>query len=345
MVIYNTALTYEENLKKPPVVENPVKFSGEPKVDLMGTKVYAPIGIPAGPLPNADYIEAAVKLGVCVPTYKTVRTIERACHPFPNCVFLLPECVVEMGGQAVASGEKTDTMTNSFGMPSFAPDIWMPDVARAQKYIDENPGRLLIVSVVGSKTESREALAADYALCANYAKDAGARIIELNLSCPNVGKEGLGSIYQDGELAGEIVRAVRKALGNEIRILIKVGFWSNKRNMEDVVAAAVKAGVNGIVGINTIPMNVYDKDGNQALPGPGRLSSGVCGRGIAPFAEAWLKDVSKLNADNKYGLVIGSSGGIMDAGDFNKRLDGGADFALAATGPMSDPDMFRRFFG
>jgi len=348
-MIYDINLSYEENLAQPPVIDKPVEFSGKPKFRLMGREVWAPIGIAAGILPNSDYIKAAVEAGAPILTYKTVRTEERECHPFPNCLFLAPDTVVKPGFPAVASRKTTgDTMTNSFGMPSVHPNVWMYDVNKAQSYVDEKPGRMMIVSVVGTPNASapnqRKHLADDYALCAELAVEAGAKAIELNLSCPNVGKEGLGSIYQDSELTSEIIRTVRKDIGSEIPLLIKVGYYEDESKMKSVAAAALKAGVSGFVGINTISMNVVDKDGNQALPGAGRLSSGVCGAGIAPYAERWLESMLKLRHEMKADFAIGSSGGIMTHEKFGERLERGADFALSTTGAMLRPEIFGDFF-
>ena len=343
--LYDTKLSYEENFKNPPVYQPKVRFKGTPSVPLFGHNVYAPVGIAAGPLLNSEFIKAAVNMGSNIATYKTVRTGRRDCLAYPNCVFLNPECAVYPDGTAHSQDEESDTITNSFGMPSGHPDEWMPDVEIAQRYVDENPGSMMIVSVVGTPDDQVSDqigyLAGDYARCAALAKEVGARVIELNLSCPNVRKD-LGAIYADKDLTARIICATRKEIGKEIPLLIKVGYWQNSRTMREVVPAALQAGVTGIVGINTISMKVLNKAGAPALPG--RETSGVCGAGIDWHAIKWLNAITDLRSEMSYNFVIGASGGIVGSDGFKDRLYRGADFALTATGAMLDPNIFVKHF-
>jgi len=340
-LLYDTKRTYTENFENPPVYHPKVRLKGNPRVQIFGHNVHAPVGIAAGPLLNAEFIKAAVDMGANVVTYKTVRTGYRECLPYPNCVYIKPGSEITPDGAAFAQDEKTDTITNSFGMPSSGPDVWMPDVERAQRYVDENTGRVMIVSVVGTPDDQADDqighLANDYARCAALAKDAGARAIELNLSCPNVRKD-LGAIYTDKDLTARIVSATRKEIGKQIPLFIKVGFWEKSKVMREVTAAAVKSGVTGIVGINTISMKVSYPDGT--LPLPGRETSGVCGKGIEWHAVKWLNSITDLRREVGYDLVIGASGGIMEGYEFEDRLYRGADFALATTGAMLNPNIF-----
>jgi hypothetical protein len=50
--------------------------------------VATPIGVPAGPLLNARWIEVAAKLGFDVLTYKTIRSVEFSGHPVPNMIYV-----------------------------------------------------------------------------------------------------------------------------------------------------------------------------------------------------------------------------------------------------------------
>ncbi|MCL2017244.1 MAG: hypothetical protein FWG80_00510 [Alphaproteobacteria bacterium] len=338
---YNTKFTYEKNYSNPPKTNKKLKYTGEPQIDLMGHKVYAPIGIAAGTVLNSDYVKAAVAGGASVITSKTLRSLERECLPYPNCVYIKPGSIIEPNGTVIAQKERTDTMTNSFGMPSASPDFWMQDVRIAQEYIDANPGHLMIVSVVGTPFEGVqdpvEQLAMNYAECAVMAQMAGGKVIELNFSCPNVRKD-LGLIYQDASLTSEIIRMTRHGIGKDIPLLIKVAYWQEEYVMQKVVDAALNAGASGFVGINTIPMNVTDEFGAPALPG--RLSSGVCGKGIAPYAIKWLDSMVEFREKTNAKFIIGSSGGITCHDEFDDRLRSGADFALATTSSMHNPGIF-----
>ncbi len=58
--------------------------AGEPRFSLFGNPISYPIGIPAGPLLNGTFVKAALDKGFDVPVHKTVRTRDRASHPWPN---------------------------------------------------------------------------------------------------------------------------------------------------------------------------------------------------------------------------------------------------------------------
>src|SRR5665213_3188471 len=57
---------------------------GDPQYSFLGHKVYEPFGIPAGPLLNSRFVNAALDMGFDIPVYKTVRTRKYASHPSPN---------------------------------------------------------------------------------------------------------------------------------------------------------------------------------------------------------------------------------------------------------------------
>ncbi|MDE2025983.1 MAG: hypothetical protein KGJ07_05800, partial [Patescibacteria group bacterium] len=55
----------------------------EPLYEFFGHKVFLPFGIPAGPLLNGRYVKAALDKGFNIPVYKTVRTHQYPCNPWP----------------------------------------------------------------------------------------------------------------------------------------------------------------------------------------------------------------------------------------------------------------------
>ncbi|MDR2902222.1 MAG: tRNA-dihydrouridine synthase [Lactobacillales bacterium] len=349
---YNPHKSYDENIKSGKPFEGDIPdFSLIPhKYDLFGHKLMTLTGVPAGTLPNADYIITMAHLGASIPTYKTVRVVHRNCLPFPNCVAVdlnrqLSE--TDIGARAIALPQyrpdtENLTITNSFGMPSLPADEWSGDIEKANKNL--LPGQVMIVSVVGTPNDNAADMQADlindYAVCAARAREAGAKIIELNFSCPNVRKD-LGSIYQDETLSANIVAAVKKAVPN-IPVLIKVGYMSDMEKLRTVMKAVTNAGVDGIVGINTIPMKVYNAD-NTTLPLPGRETSGLCGFAISDLSENFTKMMLKVREQEGMHIKIGSCGGITSPAAFQKRLDLGADFALSATASMFNPMLFKEY--
>ena len=61
--------------------------------------------------------------------------------------------------------------------------------------------------------------------------------------------------------------------------MVKAAFFRDEEVLRRFVRE-VGPVVDGIVAINTLPAKILDEDGAQALPGEGRLSSGVCGRSM-----------------------------------------------------------------
>ena len=74
---------------------------------------------------------------------------------------------------------------------------WQIDIGRGKSLLRQ--GQILIVSVTGTTREedkSFDYLVNDYVKAAVMARDAGAEIVELNLSCPNVKGDRAGDLYR-----------------------------------------------------------------------------------------------------------------------------------------------------
>ena len=86
---YNIKKTYDENYKTGPIFnfKLPKRIILKP-INLWGKKINSPIGVPSGPLLNSSYIKLYSDLGFDVLVYKTVRTVEKKCHDFPNCLLV-----------------------------------------------------------------------------------------------------------------------------------------------------------------------------------------------------------------------------------------------------------------
>ena len=338
---YDHLRSYEENRDEGPFFSGPVPRRKIPsrRVRFLGFPVNSPVGIAAGPLLDSKWIALYAKLGFDILTYKTVRTREAKAHSLPNILFLKPEGQVYPGeAPLVASSERSRypvSITNSFGMPSWDPERWIPDVRKARASLRE--GQLLSVSVVGSDTSSLQALASDYARCAELAFDAGAHLIELNLSCPNV-HGACASVYLDPESAEAVSRAVRGAVGKQ-KVLVKLGYYEERPRLE-MVLRAVLPHVDGIAAINTVSRPVRSPDGKVALPG--RERSGICGAAIRSAALGTVEQLCSLREKLLAEFAVVGVGGIMTPADAMAHLRVGADAVMMATAPMYDPYLAMR---
>ncbi|MFH1056910.1 MAG: hypothetical protein V1717_03905 [Candidatus Micrarchaeota archaeon] len=304
-----------------------------PKKRFLGFTVNAPIGIAAGPLLNHKFVNHYARLGFDMPVQKTVRSVETKVHPFPNVLLVNLNKQLsdkDIGSRVTGKLEQKQehlSITNSFGMPSKSVEEWISDF----KKVYPREGQLKMISVVGTPSKP---LPEDFAQLAQLCFEAGAQAVELNFSCPNVvGAEGM--VYCYPTPAKEICKTVREQVGSEKKILAKLGYYAGRENMHEVLEGITEF-VDGVCAINTIPLEIVDENGSQAMPGAGRLRSGVCGFAIKNLA---LKTVGGLVEERESlgrDFAIVGVGGITEAKDALEFLDAGADAVQIATGAMWD---------
>ena len=314
-----------EELPAPPKVPGEWQFCGIP--------VGSPLGVPAGPLLNSAWILYYARLGFDVLTYKTVRSGYRASYEPPN---LLPVMVRQLAGEggevpAASSEGVYDTWAISFGMPSKEPEEWRADVEAARRGLGSK--QVLSVSVVASPEDgwTMTQVADDFAQCAAWAVDAGAHVVEANLSCPNVcTKEA--DLYLAAEAAGEIASTVRARLGRT-PLVLKIGLFQTDEQAEALVRA-VSPYANALSSTNSITAAVRGADGEPLFGG---LRRGIGGAAIGKRCNEELSMLSRTIRVAGSDLLLVGVGGVMTADDVRARLAAGAHNVHLATAPMLDP--------
>ncbi len=342
---YDPAISYEKNYENgPPILSQrikPRKRKIKKKHSFLGFDVNLPFGIPPGPLLNSKFMQAAFTWGFDVSTYKTVRADVFPCHPHPNVLFvdtpenLYPDQILRLTAHKTTSRPKEKiSITNSFGVPSKKPNVWQKDVQKALSYADN--GQLLILSFMGTVKEhqTKEEFSNDFANAAQLSKETGAKVIEANLSCPNIGNEGL-VCYNLGTTE-RVCKAVRKAVGNAIPLILKVGYYQSDKDLEELACIANKY-AQAIATINTLQVEVVDEKKQQALPGKNRLRSGICGASIKWAGLEMTHKLNQLRKKNKYSYEIVGIGGVMTPKDYFEYKKAGADLVQSATGAMWNP--------
>ncbi len=338
---YDPSLSYEENLQQGPfgIFANNQIFEqlGEPTYDFFGHPIYLPLGIGAGPLPNAKFVRAAFQKGFDLPWYKTVRTRAKAVHPFPNIVPVQTnnDLKIEEAEQGVVSKDTFNqpiAITNSFGVPSFEPDIWQPDMQQA--VLSAGKGQVMVASFQGTNYgRGPEAFIEDHVLGARLVKETGAKILEVNLSCPNEGTQQI--LCFDLPRVEIIVNKIKEAVGNT-PLLLKIGYFEEEEFLRQYVQTLGTI-ADGFSAINTIQAKVFTTTHEQALPGEGRLHSGICG---APIKWAGLDMTRRLNQiRQELGLnykIIGH-GGVVSPEDYLEYMAAGADAVASSTGSIWNP--------
>lgn len=351
--LYNINWTYEENFKKGPVglakQKEPTYRKVEPRFKFLGFPINIPYGIASGPLINSKFIKAAFEFGFSTCTYKTVRTQSFPPHPFPNVVYVdAPEKLdplktpsltlrhsersEESQGKKSRAYEKI-SITNSFGVPSKDPKFWQKDVKKASAY--EKRGQVLILGFMGTvrKNQTEQEFVEDFIEASLLSRQTRVKVLEVNLSCPNIGNEGL--VCYDLRVTEKICKSIRKAIGNT-PLIIKVGYYHNDKDIETIAKIANEY-ANAIAAINTIQVAIVDKNGKQALPGPNRLKSGVGGHAIKWAGIEMVNKLNKLRKKRNYKFEIVGIGGVMNATDYFEYRKAGADLVQSATGAMWNP--------
>lgn len=166
---------------------------------------------------------------------------------------------------------------------------------------EKYPTKVIISSIMGRNEEEWEKLA-------RLSTEAGADVIELNFSCPNMEEKGVGvDIGQDSELVRRFTKAARR--GTKAPILAKM--TPNITDMRIPAEAAIEGGADGIAAINTIKsISGVNIDTLVAAPAVRGASSigGYSGRAVKPIA---LRYMSELCNDEKIkGVHLSGMGGV-----------------------------------
>lgn len=343
---YDPEKSYEDNFTKGPFggfADKKVLLVKEnPKFNFFGHKVHSPFGIAAGPLLNGNFVQGALDKGFDIPTYKTVRTRKYPCHPWPNVlsVDVKGDLTLEKAsGRLVADHKYHEplSITNSFGVPSFEPDFWQEDLAKVVK--NTRPGQIVVASFQGTKEGDGniDAYVNDFRIGAKLLKKTKVPVLEVNLSCPNEGTAHL--LCFDTDRSVKVAQAIKDEIG-DTPLIIKVGYYKDEEALANFVKEIGKV-VDGISAINTIAAEIVDEKGRQALPGEGRLRSGVCGHSIKWAGLDMAKRLKVLREKLGYSYTIIGVGGVTVPKDFDEFRSAGADIVMSATGAMWNPYLAR----
>jgi len=346
--LYDINKTFEENFSNPsfPSIRQPTRIWPDRTqwVSLLGYPLASKIGAAACAATTGKGVALLAQLGFDVLTYKTIRRQAYPTHPLPNIVHVECERTFDYSDlkEVLFTKDKPEkisnkiAISNSFGNGCLEPRVVMQDIAFSKNSLAE--GQVLIVSVYG-EGDSLQSMSQDFSAAALMAKEAGADIIELNFSCPNLMKSG-EPLYWNIEYVSQITASVAKCIG-DIPILLKLGLIHEQEPPLNLLVSAARAGASGISAINSISMRVLNKNHHPAFGK--RIYSGVSGYPIRQLALQCIKKLVQINQTEKLNLVILGMGGITIPEHFNEFLNEGADIALSATGMMWNPYLAAQF--
>ena len=194
-----------------------------------------------------------------------------------------------------------------------------------KKLKEEFPNKVIIASIMGRDEKEWEYLTEEVT-------KAGADIIELNFSCPNMKHKGTGSdVGQDKKAVEIFTNAVRKR--TNVPILAKM--TPNITDIRIPARASKKAGANGIAAINTIK-SITNVDVDSLIPEPkvnGKSSlGGYSGKAVKPIG---LRYIAEMAQDEELeNISISAMGGIYTWKDAAEYMLLGASNVQITTAVM-----------
>jgi dihydroorotate dehydrogenase len=350
---YDVLGSYRDNLTTPVgprLPERPV--AGRRRWRVLGREVGFPIGVPACVLGGGEqWVRHFAGNGYSVLTYKTVRSRAHEPNAQPNWVFAARATASVPPGAApevtadpwdwVQPGSPDVSTVNSFGVPSLTPDEWMPDLERSLAALGDD--QLLLVSVMGEDLDGAglAALVGDFVRTALLAQEAGAPVVELNLSCPNTLDRSAAGVRPplclDAGATTAVVEAVRRALDDRTGLVAKLS-WLDEPGLAALVPRLAPL-VDGIAGINTLQSRVRRSDGAPTFPG--RELAGLSGAAVRDAALDFTRRLVALREAGGSSFDVLAMGGVTDPDSFAALFAAGADAVQSASGAFADPYLAR----
>jgi dihydroorotate dehydrogenase (NAD+) catalytic subunit len=151
--------------------------------------------------------------------------------------------------------------------------------------------------------------------------------IELNISCPNVGRGGL-QFAIDAGAAGEVTAAVRRA--TDLPLLVKLS--PNVADVRPIARAIADAGADALTAVNTLSGIAVSQ--SRTKPLLGNIYGGLSGPAIKPIALRVVYEVSQVVE-----IPVVAIGGVTNLADVLDFLAVGAVAVQVGTAIFADPTL------
>ena len=211
--------------------------------------------------------------------------------------------------------ETPSGMLNAVGLQNVGVETFCNEVYHRIKDLDTN----IIVNVSGSSIEEYSKTAAMIDALDNIPA------IELNISCPNVKKGGMG-FGTNPDMAAQVVSEVRKIYHKTLIVKLT----PNVTSVVDIAKAVEAAGADSVSLINTLLGMAIDVE--KQRPYLSTITGGLSGPAVKPVAVRMVWQVAHAVSIPVIGL-----GGIASAADALEFLMAGAKAVQVGTANFIDP--------
>lgn len=211
--------------------------------------------------------------------------------------------------------ETPQGMLNAVGLQNVGVETFCKEVYPRIKHIDTN----IFVNVSGSSIEEYCRVAEQIDVLDNIPG------IELNISCPNVKKGGMG-FGTNPDMAAQVVRAVRDVYHKTLIVKLT----PNVTNIVDIAKSVEQAGADSVSLINTLLGMAIDVE--RQKPYLSTITGGLSGPCVKPVAVRMVWQVAHAVSIPVIGL-----GGISNAADALEFLMAGAKAIQVGTANFVDP--------
>lgn len=194
----------------------------------------------------------------CVTT-KSIGVIPRKGHPNPSIIYL----------------SDTKSVLNAVGLANPGYKAFTLEIAQIHKHCNYN------VSLFGSNPEQFVQMI-EY--IDNHTSKHPPLAYELNLSCPHADKVGM-AVGTDPEIVGSIISSVK--LSTKIPIWVKL--TPNITDIVPIAEAAISAGVDALVAINTLKAIAIDIRCKKPILA--NIRGGLSGKAIKPIGLRMIYDL------------------------------------------------------
>jgi len=211
--------------------------------------------------------------------------------------------------------ETPSGMLNAVGLQNVGVETFCKEVYPRIKNIDTN----ILVNVSGSSIEEYCTVAEQVDALENIPG------IELNISCPNVKKGGMG-FGTDPAMAAQVVKEVRKVYHKTLIVKLT----PNVTSVMEIAKAVEQAGADSVSLINTLLGMAIDVE--RQRPYLSTITGGLSGPCVKPVAVRMVWQVAHAVQIPVVGL-----GGISCAADALEFLMAGAKAVQVGTANFLDP--------